>query len=66
MVDGRDGSLALRETAGMKIADLRGFASEPKPHSPKVARLRELGHDMHCLTTHGGYRPAVYARAVRK
>lgn len=48
----------------MIIADLHGFGSGPKPHSPKVGLLQALGHEVRCLNTQGGYRPEDYARAA--
>ena len=47
-----------------RIAYLHGFASGPKPHSPKVAMLRELGHEVHCLSSKGQYRFFDYLRAI--
>lgn len=47
-----------------QIIYLHGFASGPKPQSPKVALLRTLGHAVHCLDTQGGYRPEDYQRAA--
>ncbi|WP_295543878.1 YqiA/YcfP family alpha/beta fold hydrolase [uncultured Thiohalocapsa sp.] len=43
---------------------LHGFASGPKPQSPKVALLRELGHQVRCLDTGGNYRSADYLNAL--
>ncbi|MEA3642998.1 MAG: YqiA/YcfP family alpha/beta fold hydrolase [Lamprobacter sp.] len=46
------------------ILYLHGFASGPKPNSPKVDLLRALGHEVRCLATQGGYRPEDYLRAA--
>ncbi|MCF8017177.1 MAG: hypothetical protein K9L65_16090 [Chromatiaceae bacterium] len=46
------------------ILYLHGFASGPKPKSPKVDLLRALGHEVRCLATQGGYRPEDYLRAA--
>lgn len=46
------------------ILYLHGFASGPKPKSPKVDLLRSLGHEVQCLATHGGYRPEDYLHAA--
>ncbi|MEA3641817.1 MAG: YqiA/YcfP family alpha/beta fold hydrolase [Lamprobacter sp.] len=46
------------------ILYLHGFASGPKPNSPKVDLLRSLGHEVRCLDTQGGYRPEDYLRAT--
>jgi hypothetical protein len=43
---------------------LHGFASGPKPKSPKIDFLRALGHEVHCLATQGGYRPEHYLHAA--
>lgn len=48
----------------VQILYLHGFASGPKPQSPKVALLRALGHEVRCLDTQGGYRPEAYQRAA--
>ncbi|WPL12011.1 MULTISPECIES: YqiA/YcfP family alpha/beta fold hydrolase [Thiorhodovibrio] len=48
----------------MIIAYLHGFASGPRSHSPKLALLRGLGHEVYCLDTQGDYRPEDYARAA--
>lgn len=48
------------------ILYLHGFASGPKPQSPKVAMLRGLGHQVDCLGTNGDYRPAGYLSAIHQ
>ncbi|MBK5940792.1 YqiA/YcfP family alpha/beta fold hydrolase [Halochromatium roseum] len=48
------------------ILYLHGFASGPKPNSPKVALLRGLGHQVQCLSTEGRYRPADYLNAFHQ
>jgi predicted esterase YcpF (UPF0227 family) len=45
------------------ILYLHGFASGPKPHSPKVVLLQHLGHEVQCLDTEGQYRPVDYLNA---
>lgn len=46
-----------------QITYLHGFASGPKPHSPKVALLGTLGHEVHCLSSDGRYRFFDYVHA---
>ena len=49
-----------------RIAYLHGFASGPKPHSPKVALLSALGHEVHCLSSGGQCRCVDYPCIPRK